>query len=83
MNYSIANDICQIVFVQFILLIFIFCFCFICFLHVFFKVLLKYYVYFHIHFFSCFTRELIKVTLHRNYYKPFHSKNHQHLFLFI
>ena len=28
MNYSIANDICQIVFVQFILLIFIFLFLF-------------------------------------------------------
>ena len=33
MNYSIANDICQIVFVQFILLIFIFLFsALICFL---------------------------------------------------
>lgn len=32
MNYSIANDICQIVFVQFILLIFIFLFLFYLFL---------------------------------------------------
>lgn len=40
MNYSIANDICQIVFVQFILLIFIFLFFLFVFYSVFFKLLL-------------------------------------------
>lgn len=39
MNYSIANDICQIVFVQFILIIFIFLFLF--------------YLFFTVYFLSC------------------------------